>query len=76
MKSVKVIGAGGVSGDAIGMIDDALDELEVEVDELELLEFLAAGLDPVPADPVFRQELAESLWELVESGSLPRPRRH
>jgi hypothetical protein len=35
------------------------------IDEFELLEFLASDLDPVPADPVFRERLREELWEMV-----------
>ena len=35
--------------------------------EAELLEFLAADVDPVPADPVFRERLREELWEMVVS---------
>lgn len=65
-----------LSEDAFGMIEDSLDELQTEVNELELLDFLAADLDPVPADPVFKQELGDMLWEMVASGSLPKPRKH
>ena len=39
--------------------------------EHELLEFLAADLDPVPADPAFRERLRDELWEVV-SGDLAR----
>ncbi|MCR9097358.1 MAG: hypothetical protein NXI30_24330 [bacterium] len=35
--------------------------------EAELLEFLAADVDPVPADPAFRERLREELWEMVVS---------
>ena len=42
----------------------------------DLLEFLAADLDPVPADPVFREELREQLWALVQDGTTARPRDH
>lgn len=77
--TVKILGArkaGTVGDDAIGMLsDDAFDDVSEELDELELLEFLAADLDPVPADPVFRQALGERLWEMVQKG-LPRPRSH
>ena len=65
-----------LSEDAFGMIEDSLDELQTEVNELELLDFLAADLYPVPADPVFKQELCDMLWEMVASGSLPKPRKH
>ena len=33
--------------------------------DAELLDFLAADLDPVPADPAFRERLREELWEMV-----------
>lgn len=33
--------------------------------EEELLEFLSADLDPVPADPVFREKLQADLWEMI-----------
>ena len=38
------------------------------VDETELLDFLAADLDPIPADPVFREKLRNELWDMVASG--------
>lgn len=34
-------------------------------EERELLDFLAADIDPVPADPVFRERLREELWSMV-----------
>ncbi|MBY0398884.1 hypothetical protein K2X89_01215 [Myxococcota bacterium] len=74
--AVKVLGAAHVSDDSIGILGDALEELCPEVDEMELLEFLAADLDPVPADPVFEQELGDQLWEMVRDGRLLRPPRH
>ena len=33
--------------------------------DAELLEFLAADIDPVPADPVFRERLRADLWDMV-----------
>ncbi|MFO0689309.1 MAG: hypothetical protein U0900_11435 [Myxococcota bacterium] len=65
-----------MSDDSIGILGEPLEEVHSEVDELELLEFLAADLDPVPADPVFKQELGDHLWEMVRDGRLPRPPRH
>ncbi len=47
-----------VGADGAAAMDDA-------ADDAELLEFLAADLDPVPADPVFRERLREQLWEMV-----------
>lgn len=74
--TVKVLGAADLSDDSIGILGESADELRPEVDELELLEFLAADLDPVPADPVFKRELGDRLWEMVSEGRLPRPPRH
>jgi hypothetical protein len=65
-----------VSDDSVGMLGETLEDLDADFDEFELLEFLAADLDPVPADPRFKRELAEQLWDLVSSGRVPRPSRH
>ncbi|MFK7894265.1 MAG: hypothetical protein AB8G23_00415 [Myxococcota bacterium] len=46
------------------------------VSEEELLEFLAADLDPVPADPVFREKLRDDLWEMVADGRAGRRQDH
>ena len=46
------------SGASEAVIDDTSDQQE-------LLDFLAAGLDPVPVDPAFRERLREELWEMV-----------
>jgi len=74
--TVKVLGAGNVSDDSVGILSDALEDLDQDVNELELLEFLAADLDPVPADPAFRRELGELLWDMVRDGRVSRPRNH
>ena len=93
--TVKVLGAGSVRGDSIGILGDPFSELSngsgadpaaemtafmaeeaEETDELELLEFLAADLDPVPADPAFRRQLSELLWDLVRDGRAARTRDH
>ena len=47
----------GIEGGAAVLDDDATDA--------ELMEFMAADIDPVPADPVFRDRLRETLWEMV-----------
>ena len=39
-------------------------------EERELLDFLAADVDPVPADPVFRERLKDELWEMVRGEGL------
>jgi len=45
-------------------------------DSQELLDFLAADVDPVPADPAFRERLREELWEMVvDEGAGPRSDR-
>ncbi len=80
--TVKVLGAGSPSGDSIGILSDPFSDaervvdrdLEPGIDDLEILEFLAADLDPVPADPGFRDRLAETLWEMVRDGRMARSR--
>lgn len=39
-------------------------------EERELLDFLAADIDPVAADPAFRERLREELWAMVLDGQL------
>ncbi len=69
-----------MSDDSIGVLGDTLGDLGHDLghdeDELELLEFLAADLDPVPADPIFQKQLADLLWEMVRDGRGGRPRNH
>lgn len=77
-----------MSEDSIGILGDPFSDLAAnaaanapdnagqDVDELELLEFLAADLDPVPADPAFRQQLSDLLWDMVRDGRVTRPRNH
>ena len=82
--TVKVLGVGSASEDSIGILGDPFSDAAVDaavnadpdVDELELLEFLAADLDPVPADPAFRQRLSDLLWDMVRDGRVTRPRNH
>ena len=74
--TVKILGAGSVSDDSIGILGGAFADPGHDGDELELLEFLAADLDPVPADPVFRRNLSDLLWEMVRDGRVARPRNH
>jgi len=69
-------GKGRVSRDVAGGADRAFEEAPTAVSEEELAEFLAADLDPVPADPVFRERLREELWDFVERGLAIRPRDH
>jgi hypothetical protein len=52
------------------------EEAAHEIDEAELLEFLSTDHDPVPADPVFREELRDQLWALVQEGAGMRPKDH
>ncbi len=90
--TVKFLGTGSVGGDSVGILDDPFSGAAADaaansavitghhagqdVDELELLEFLAADLDPVPADPAFRQRLSDLLWDMVRDGRVTRPRNH
>jgi hypothetical protein len=75
---------GGLEGSAFGeggMSDDLSEqsfgeEATLEIDEHELHEFLAADHDPIPADPVFREELRDQLWALVQDGAITRPKDH
>jgi hypothetical protein len=52
------------------------DDAVCEIDEGELLEFLAADYDPASADPVFRERLRDELWALVQEGASMRPKDH
>ncbi len=78
--TIKVLGAGSVSEDSIGILGDPFADAGLEsaeaIDERELLEFLAADLDPVPADPVFRRQLSDLLWDMVRDGRGLRTRDH
>ena len=48
----------GVDGGGAAVLEDGFSDAE-------LMEFMAADVDPVPADPVFRDRLREQLWEMV-----------
>lgn len=86
--TVKVLGAGSLGEDSIGILGEPFSKVgqgageragqgtAEEMDELELLEFLAADLDPVPADPTFRRQLADLLWDMVRDGRGLRNRDH
>jgi hypothetical protein len=52
------------------------DDVGCEIDEGELLEFLAADYDPPSADPAFRERLRNELWELVQEGASMRRKDH
>ncbi len=56
----------GTGGDAV--LDDAFPDSE-------LLDFMAADVDPVPADPAFRDRLREQLWSMIveERVAVPGP---
>ena len=45
---------------------------EGEVSDEELLDFLAADIDPVEANPEFKRKLREQLWAIISQNSLPR----
>ena len=52
------------SGAGEAVIDSISDTSDTS-DQQELLDFLAADVNPVPADPGFRERLREELWEMV-----------
>ncbi len=54
----------------------AFDEAEAVFADGELLEFLEADVDPVPADPEFRARLREQLWDMVQDGVTTLPKDH
>jgi hypothetical protein len=66
-ESSDVSGAGSQVGDA--SLEFSGSEA---IDEGELLEFLASDLDPIPVDPVFREQLREDLWEQVLADGIAR----
>jgi len=43
-----------------------IDELATEFSTEELLEFLEADYLPQGADPAFKEELREELWQIVK----------
>ena len=47
--------------------------LDIAADRRELIDFLASDVDPVPADPAFRERLREELWELVLEEGVGEP---
>ena len=53
-----------------------LDERGAGSEGQELLDFLAADVDPIPADPAFRERLREELWSLVQRGDSDHPKGH
>jgi len=61
----EALGAGGVLNEADAILADD-----------ELLEFLEADVDPVPADPEFRARLRERLWGMVKDGVTALPKDH
>ncbi len=67
-------GGGALTRDLAGTM--FADEATQEIDEVELLEFLAADHDPVPVDPAFREQLRDRLWALIQEGAITRPKDH
>ena len=49
---------------------------EGEFSDAELREFMAGDLDPIEADPGFREQLRDQLWAMVKDGELGRRRDH
>jgi hypothetical protein len=64
-----------VANEALG-VDRVLDEADAILADDELLEFLEADADPIPADPVFRARLREQLWGMVKDGVTALPKDH
>jgi hypothetical protein len=64
------------------VVNEALDtervfeEADATLADDELLEFLEADADPVPADPEFRERLRERLWGMVKGGVTALPKDH
>lgn len=52
------------------------DEADANFADDELLEFLEADADPVPADPAFRARLRDQLWSMVQDGVTALPKDH
>jgi hypothetical protein len=44
-----------------------VDEIAADISTEELQEFLEGDLYPVKADPAFKEELRQTLWEMVQS---------
>lgn len=64
-------GYGQINGVGEAAIEGLLD---VSIDETEMLDFLASDLDPIPADPAFREQLKEELWEMIVAEGWTRPK--
>jgi len=45
---------------------EVIEEIAAEFSTQELQEFLEADRNPAPADPVFKEQLREKLWKLLE----------
>ena len=70
-------GTGAIERPFQGSLDTTAEAIVDEADavsEAELLEFLASDLDPVQADPVFRENLREELWSMVIDQGYARTR--
>lgn len=49
-----------------GVEQAVVEEAAAEITAEELREFLEADLYPIQADPAFKEELREKLWDLVQ----------
>jgi hypothetical protein len=54
---------------------EVIDEIAAEFTTEELQEFLEADLYPIDADPVFKEQLRETLWKLVQRNIQAEPGR-
>ena len=50
---------------------DVIDEIAAEFSTEELQEFLEADRKPVDADPVFKEELRQRLWKILQDRRAP-----
>jgi hypothetical protein len=51
---------------------EVIDEIGAEFTTEELQEFLEADKHPIEADPLFKEELRQKLWKLLQRG-IQRP---
>jgi hypothetical protein len=55
---------------------EVIDEIASEFTTEELQEFLEADLHPIQADPLFKEQLREKLWKLVQRSIHADPDPH
>lgn len=55
---------------------EVIEEIASEFTTEELQEFLEADLHPIQADPLFKEQLREKLWKLVQRNIHPESEEH